>query len=95
MHNLSDEEVCARWLETPYYQYFCGEEFFQHKLTFDRSSMTPWRSRMGEEKLNALVRVCCAKSIASAAARFMPCVRSKSSVSAKAKPMRLTRSASR
>ncbi|MGB0694540.1 MAG: transposase, partial [Rhodospirillaceae bacterium] len=28
--NLSDEEVCARWVENPYYQMFCGEEFFQH-----------------------------------------------------------------
>ena len=26
--NLSDEELCARWMENPYYQYFCGEEFF-------------------------------------------------------------------
>jgi IS5 family transposase len=25
MHDLSDEALCARWLENPYYQYFCGE----------------------------------------------------------------------
>src|SRR5215471_3663488 len=25
MHNLSDEVLCARWLENPYYQFFCGE----------------------------------------------------------------------
>lgn len=35
--NLSDEELCARWVENPYYQYFCGEEFFRHELPFDRS----------------------------------------------------------
>ena len=23
-YDLSDEAVCARWLENPYYQYFCG-----------------------------------------------------------------------
>jgi transposase, IS5 family len=23
---------------TPYYQFFCGQEFFQHRLVFDRSS---------------------------------------------------------
>jgi IS5 family transposase len=56
MHNLSDEEVCARWVENPYYQLFCGEEFFQHKATFDRSSLTRWRQRMGEEKLVALIQ---------------------------------------
>jgi hypothetical protein len=46
MHDLSDEDLCARWVENPYYQLFCGEEFFQHKLTFDRSSLTRWRQRM-------------------------------------------------
>ncbi len=54
--NLSDDEVCARWLENPYYQYFCGEEFFCHDLPLDRSSMTRWRQRMGEERLNALLQ---------------------------------------
>ena len=24
-HDLSDEALCARWLENPYYQFFCGE----------------------------------------------------------------------
>jgi IS5 family transposase len=56
MHDLSDEVLCARWIENPYYQLFCGEEFFQHKLPFDRSSMTRWRQRMGEEKLVALLQ---------------------------------------
>ena len=55
MHDLSDEELCARWIENPYYQLFCGEEFFRHKLPFDRSSLTRWRQRMGEEKLVALI----------------------------------------
>ena len=56
MHDLSDEGLCARWLENPYYQYFCGEEFFQHEQPFDRSSMTNWRNRMGEERLQALLQ---------------------------------------
>ena len=56
MHDLSDEALCERWLENPYFQLFCGEEFFQHKLPFDRSSLTRWRQRMGEEKLAALVQ---------------------------------------
>jgi IS5 family transposase len=56
MHDLSDEVLCERWVENPYYQLFCGEGFFQHKLPFDRSSMTHWRQRMGEEKLVALLQ---------------------------------------
>jgi len=55
-HNLSDEELCARFLENPYFQLFCGEEFFRHKLPFDRTSLTRWRQRMGEEKLVALIQ---------------------------------------
>ena len=54
--NLSDERLCEVWAENPYFQYFCGEEFFQHKLVFDRSSLTRWRQRMGEERLNALIQ---------------------------------------
>ena len=55
-YNLSDEVVCELWLENPYYQYFCGEEFFQHRLPLDRSSMTNWRIRMGEERLQGLLQ---------------------------------------
>jgi transposase, IS5 family len=55
-YDLSDEVVCELWLENPYYQYFCGEEFFRHRLPFDRSSMTHWRNRMGAERLQALLQ---------------------------------------
>jgi transposase, IS5 family len=54
--DLSDEELCARWVENPYFQYFCGEEFFCHALPFDRSSMTRWRQRMGEERIASLLQ---------------------------------------
>ena len=56
MHNLSDEALCARWLENPYYQYFCGELSFCHRLPFERSSLTRWRQRLGEEQLVALIQ---------------------------------------
>ena len=55
-YDLSDEVVCELWIENPYYQYFCGEEFFQHRLPLDRSSMTHWRQRMGEQRLQALLQ---------------------------------------
>ena len=67
--NLSDEEVCARWLENPYYQYFCGEEFFCHHLPLDRSSMTRWRQRMGEERLSALLQESLAMAVKTGAAK--------------------------
>src|SRR5215468_3043344 len=55
-HSLSDEVLCARWLENPYYQHFCGEQAFRHELPFDRSSLTRWRQRLGEEHLAALLQ---------------------------------------
>jgi transposase, IS5 family len=54
--DLSDEELCDRWVENPYFQFFCGEEFFLHELPFDRSSMTRWRQRMGEAKVTSLLQ---------------------------------------
>ena len=55
MEGLSDEAVCKRWVENPYFQYFCGEQFFCHKLVLDRSSMTRWRGRIGADKLELLL----------------------------------------
>ena len=69
MHDLSDEDLCARWIENPYYQLFCGEEFFQHKTPFDRSSLTRWRQRMGEEKLAALIQESLAAATRASAAK--------------------------
>ena len=51
MFDLSDEEVCERWVYDPYFQCFCGEEYFQHELPMERSSMTRWRDRIGPEGL--------------------------------------------
>ena len=55
MHQLSDESVCQRWVENPYYQYFCGETFFQHRFPIERSSMTHWRQRVGEGFCQVLI----------------------------------------
>ena len=54
--DLSDEELERRWVENPYFQYFCGVEFFCHKAPFDRSSLSRWRTRMGEERLEILLQ---------------------------------------
>ena len=56
MEGLSDEEVVWRWVENPYWQFFCGEEFFQHRLPIDPSQMTRWRDRVGKEGMEKLLQ---------------------------------------
>src|SRR5215207_9268099 len=55
MDGLSDEAACARYLDSPYAQLFCGEAYFQHASPLDRSSMTRWRRRIGAERLEVLL----------------------------------------
>ena len=54
--DLADEVLCDRWVENPYFQYLCGEEFFRHELPFERSSMTRWRQRMGDDRVKVLLQ---------------------------------------
>ena len=44
---LSDEAVVHRWVENPYWQFFCGEVYLQHQLPIDPSSLTRFRQRIG------------------------------------------------
>lgn len=55
MENLSDEAAVAKWLENPYWQYFCGYEYFQHEFPLDPSSLVRWRKRIGEEGMEFLL----------------------------------------
>jgi IS5 family transposase len=55
IYRLSDEGVCDRWVYDPYFQYFTGEEFFQHLFPHERSGLTHWRGRIGD-KLDLLLQ---------------------------------------
>jgi transposase, IS5 family len=56
VEGLSDETVCARGERDPYMQYFCGEEYFQHRFPMERSGMTHFRGRVGEKALESLLQ---------------------------------------
>src|ERR1700691_5530060 len=56
IEGLSDEAVCERWERDPYMQHFCGEEYFQHSFPLERSGMTHFRNRVGEEALETLLQ---------------------------------------
>lgn len=56
MYNESDEMIVQKFVENPYYQYFCGNEYFEHSLPIDSSSMTNFRKRMGKEDIDELLK---------------------------------------
>jgi IS5 family transposase len=55
VYDLSDEAVCERWRENPYWQFFCGCVHFQHDLPCDPSSLTRWRRRIGPAGMETLL----------------------------------------
>lgn len=46
--NESDESVVERWVENPYWQYFCGYDILQHELPLHPTSLVKWRNRVGD-----------------------------------------------
>lgn len=56
MYNESDEMIVQKFVENPYYQYFCGNEYFEHSFPIDPSSMTRFRKRMSKETIEELFR---------------------------------------
>ncbi len=55
-YNESDESVVEKWMENPYWMYFCGFDYMQHEPPIHPTSMTKWRNRMGKENIELLLR---------------------------------------
>jgi IS5 family transposase len=55
-YNESDESVVARWVENPYWQYFCGYEYMQHEFPIHSTSMVKWRHRVGSKRMEILLK---------------------------------------
>lgn len=54
--NESDESLVERWVENPYWQYFCGFTHMQHECPIHPTSMTKWRNRVGDDRLQSLLQ---------------------------------------
>ena len=52
----SDESLLERWVENPYWQYFCGLKTMQHDVPLHSTSLTKWRQRVGAEKLAEMLQ---------------------------------------
>lgn len=57
MFDESDESILERWIENPYWQYFCGEVYFQHSIPFDRTELIKFRKRIGEKGAEQLLKM--------------------------------------
>lgn len=55
-YDESDESLIERWVENPYWQYFCGYEYMEHKFPINPSSMSRWRHRVGPERMEILLK---------------------------------------
>jgi len=55
-YDYSDEGAVYHLVENPYWQYFCGFEYFVHELPLHPTSMVKWRQRVGADKLEVLLQ---------------------------------------
>ncbi len=51
----SDESVTEKFVENPYWQFFCGGVYFEHELPCHPTSLVKWRRRIGHEGMEKLL----------------------------------------
>ena len=62
-YNESDESVCERWAENNYWQYFCGEEYFQPRPPCDPTNLVRFRQALGEAGVEELLATTIAAAV--------------------------------
>lgn len=55
-YNLSDDDVVEAWVENPYWQFFSGMQYFEHRMPIHPSSMCRWRKRIGDAGAEELLK---------------------------------------
>lgn len=56
VRNLSDENLVEQWSENLYYQYFCGEQFFQPHIPCVPTELVAFRQRIGEQGVELILQ---------------------------------------
>jgi IS5 family transposase len=54
LYSYGDETLPGEWVSNPYFQYFCGSEFFEHAFPFDPSDFVHFRKRVGEDGISKI-----------------------------------------
>jgi len=57
MENLSDKRLLKLWVQNPYFQAFCGMQYFQWQFPCDSSDITYFRKRIGEEGVQEIFNI--------------------------------------
>lgn len=55
MSNFSDEGAVQQWVESPYWQFFCGYDYLQWSFPINPSSLSRWRKRLGEKGMKKIL----------------------------------------
>jgi IS5 family transposase len=56
LENKSDEEIVEGFVQNPYWQYFCGCEYFVHEVPIHPTTLVKWRKKIGIDKLETILK---------------------------------------
>ncbi len=68
-YNESDESVCERWAQDVYFQFFCGDDYFQPRLPCDPTNLVRFRQAMGEADVEEMLATTIAAAVQMKAVR--------------------------
>lgn len=57
MFSVADEELIPSWVQNPYWQFFCGEQYFQDTGPCDPSDLVHFRKRIGKTGSEYLLKL--------------------------------------
>ena len=67
--NLSDEDVCERWSDSPLWQFFSGQDYYEHRLPCDATQLGRFRHDIGEDGMELLLKATIDTAVATAAVK--------------------------
>jgi IS5 family transposase len=57
MFSVADEVLKPAWIQNPYWQYFCGEQYFRYTAPCDPIDLVHFRKRIGKEGSEFLLKL--------------------------------------
>lgn len=54
-YSLSDDDLLERFSENIYWQYLCGQPFYEYKKPCDTTTIVKWRKKIGDEGMEEIL----------------------------------------